>query len=117
MGALNLTSVGSERQYNVQRRRHDTTKKMSTTVIQYVLKYIQNYWLNVAKMNSQEGKTVSNKKRRAWFSKPQRNYRDRSKLPKRFCPPTIYCIIEFPAILLILYLVFKTKSSILLCRY
>ena len=29
---------------------------MSTTVIQYVLKYIQNYWLNVAKIDSQEEK-------------------------------------------------------------
>ena len=65
---------------------------MSTTVIQYVLKYIQKYWLNVAKINSLEEKKQSQKKQqqqqqqqqqkqKAWFSKPRTNYRDRSKLP------------------------------------
>ena len=36
---------------------------MSTTVIQYVLKYIQKYWLNVAKINSLEEKKQSQKKK------------------------------------------------------
>ena len=96
---------------------------MSTTVIQYVLKYIQKYWLNVAKINSLEEKKQSQKKQqqqqqqkqKAWFSKPRTNYRDRSKLPQRFCP-TISCIIEFPAILLI-YIWYLKQSPILICRY
>ena len=86
---------------------------MSTTVIQYVLKYIQKYWLNFAKINSlEEKKTVSKKKQqqqqqkqKAWFSKPRTNYRDRSKLPKKISYPTISCIIEFPATLLIYTLI------------
>ena len=83
---------------NTARRKPDTTKKMSTTVIQYVLKYIQKYWLNVAKINSLEEKKQSQKKQqqqqqqkqKAWFSKPRTNYRDRSKLPKKnFVPHDI----------------------------
>ena len=48
---------------NTARRKADTTKKMSTTVIQYVLKYIQKYWLNFAKINSLEEKKQSQKKK------------------------------------------------------
>ena len=100
---------------NTARRKADTTKKMSTTVIQYVLKYIQKYWLNVAKINSLEEKKQSQKKKqqqqqqqqkqKAWFSKPRTNYRDRSKLPKKISYPTTSCIIEFPATLLIYTLI------------
>lgn len=75
----------------------------STTPRKWVLQRFNMYsktsktvaWI-VTKISAQEEKIVSNKKTESMAPKPQRNNRDRSKLPKRFCAP---------------------KSPILICRY
>ena len=118
MGALNLTSVlWKAIQWGVNLTLPKKWVLQWSNIYSNTSKSIgcmsQKSILRKKKQSQQKKK--KKKKQKAWFSKPRTNYRDRSKLPQRFCP-TISCIIEFPAILLI-YIWYLKQSPILICRY
>ena len=52
-------------------------------------------WKPKNSLKKQQQQQQQQQKQNAWFSKPQRNYRDRSKLPQRFCAPRYLVLSNF----------------------